>query len=71
MRRKLAEISYTGLECYLQENWAQDASWTNIILAFRRNLQHVPENNKKLNVGGTGWLSFLYVQWNCMKITES
>ena len=68
MRRRLADISYTVLECYLQENWAQDASWINIMLAFRRNLWQVPAN-KKLN--GRGWLSFLYVQWICMKITEN
>ena len=66
MRRRLADISYTVSECYLQENWAQDASWINIMFAFRRNLQQVPAN-KKLNVGGSGWLSFLYVQWICMK----
>ena len=70
MRRRLADISCTVLECYLQENWAQDASWINVTLAFRRNLQQVP-TNKKLNVGGAGWLSFLYVQWICMKTTEN
>ena len=59
MRRRLADIGYTVLECYLQENWAQDASWINIILAFRRNLQQVPDS-KTFNVGGSGWLSLLY-----------
>ena len=57
MRRRLVDISYTVLECYLQENWAQDASWINIMLACRRNLQQVLAN-KKLNAGGSGWLSF-------------
>ena len=66
MRRRLADIRYTVIECYLQENWAQDASWINIMLAFRRKLQQF-RANKKLNVGGSGWLSFLYVLWICMK----
>ena len=70
MRRRLADISYTVLECYLQENLAQDASWINILLALRGNLQHVPAN-KILSVGGSDWLSFLYVQWICMKIKTS
>ena len=29
-----------------------------------------PSPNKKLKVDGSGWLSFLYVQWICLKITE-
>ena len=33
-RKSLADISYTVLECYLQENWAQDANWINIMLTF-------------------------------------
>ena len=33
MKRRLADISYTVLEYYLQENWAQDESWINIMLA--------------------------------------
>ena len=41
----------------------------NVTLAFKRILQQLPAN-KKLNVGGSGWLSFLYVQWICMKVTE-
>ena len=63
-------MSVTLLEFYLQENWAQDASWKNIMLALRRNLQQVLAK-KKLNVNGSGWLSFLYGQWVCMKITEN
>ena len=59
MRRRLADISYTVSECYLQENYAQDASWI-IMLAFRRNLQRVAAK-KKLSVSGSGWLSFLHV----------
>ena len=65
MKKRLADISYTVLECYLQENWAQDASWITIL----ENLQQVPPN-KELNVGGSGWLSFLYVQRIYLKITE-
>ena len=71
MRKRLADISHTVLGCYLQENWAQDASWITIILTLRGNLQQVPPApNKKPNVGGTGWLSFLYVQRIYLKITE-
>ena len=53
MRRRLADISYTVPECYLQKIWAQDASWIHIMLAFRRNLQQVLAN-KKLNDDGSG-----------------
>ena len=43
MRKRLADIGYTVLiECYLQENWAQDPSWIAIMLTFGGNLQQVP-----------------------------
>ena len=63
MRKRLADISYTVSERYLQENKAQDASWINMMLAFRGNLQQVPPApDQKLSVGGSGWLSVSYVQ---------
>ena len=49
MMKRLADISYTVLECYLQGNWAQHASWIHIMLTFTGNLQ------TELNVGGSGW----------------
>ena len=42
MRKRLADISHTVLECNLQENWAQDASWINIMLTFRENYSKSP-----------------------------
>ena len=30
MRRRLAYISYTVVECYLEENWTQVEGWINI-----------------------------------------
>ena len=51
-----ADISYTVLECYLQENWAQDASWITVMLTLIGNLQQIPPPNRKLNVCGSGWL---------------
>ena len=66
MRKRLAEISYTVLERYLQENWREDASWITIMLKFRENLQQVsplpPPPSPE-----SGWLSFLYVQRICLK----
>ena len=59
MKKRFADASYTVLERYLQENRAQNPSWMNIMLAFRRKLQQVPHPNKKLNVGGSVWLGFL------------
>ena len=41
MRKWLADIS-CSVRVLLQENWAQDASWINIMLTFRRNLQQIP-----------------------------
>ena len=51
MRRRLADISYTVSECYLQENRRQGASWKNIMLTFRRNLQQIPANKNSVLVG--------------------
>ena len=54
MRKKLADLSYTVLECYLQGNWAQDARWINIMLTFRGNLQQVCPKKTSILVGQDG-----------------
>ena len=59
MRKRLACISYTVLECYLQKYRARDASWMNITLAFRGNLQQVPPIRNSMLVGQDGSFSYM------------
>ena len=64
MRKRLAAISYTVLECYLQENRAQDASWTNMMLALRGIYSRNSIRNSVL-VGQDGSLSYMSSGYVC------
>ena len=59
MRERLGDINYTVSECYLQENCAQDASWINIMLTFRGNLQQVPPIRNSMLLGHNGSVSYM------------
>ena len=60
MRKRLVDISHTVLECNLQENWEQDASWINIMLTFRGKLQQVPLIRNSMLVGQDGLVSYMF-----------
>ena len=55
LQRKGLQTSYTLSNRLLQSGrkLGQDASWINIMLTFRGNLQQLGPPNKKLNVGGS------------------
>ena len=57
-RGKGLQISYTLSNGLLQSarKLGQDASWINIMLTFKGNLQQLGPPSKKLNVGGSSWL---------------
>ena len=63
MNRSLADISCTVLKCYVQENWAQDESWINIMLDCRGNLQQVPANKNSISVGQAGSVSHMFSEF--------